>query len=151
MLAGPIRHRRVRRTDFVAVVGVLSASGLPVPPPDRSLLRRFRRLASDLGTDFYVALAGERVVGFVHVTYARQLATGMRGRVEALVVAPEARRCGVGTSLAALARRRAGRRGCDDLRCTPDLQREEVRPFLTRNGWRVEGEEFRVDLDDTAQ
>jgi GNAT superfamily N-acetyltransferase len=151
MQAGPIRHRRVRRTDFVAVLDVLSASGLPVPPPDRSALRRFRRLASDLGADFYVALAGERVVGFVHVTYARQLAVGMRGRVEALVVAPAARRDGVGTSLAALARRRARRRGCQDLRCAPDLRGDAVRPFLARNGWRPEGEEFRVDLEDTAQ
>jgi GNAT superfamily N-acetyltransferase len=151
MVVGPIRHRRVRRTDFVDVLAVLGASGLPVPPTDRSLLRRFRRLASDLGADFYVALAGERVVGFVHVTYARQLAVGMRGRIEALVVAPEARRDGVGTGLAALARQRARRRGCHDLRCTPDTLGEEIRPFLARNGWRAEGQEFRVDLDDPAQ
>jgi GNAT superfamily N-acetyltransferase len=151
MLAEPIRHRRVRRTDFAAVMGVLGASGLPVPPPDRALLRRFRRLASDLGSDFYVALVGERVVGFVHLTYARQLTQAMKGRVEALVVAPEARRDGVGTSLATLARRRARRRGCSDLRCTADLQAEGIRPFLTRNGWRAEGDEFRVDLGDTAQ
>jgi GNAT superfamily N-acetyltransferase len=151
MLAGPIRHRRVRRTDFVAVLEVLSSSGLPIPPADRAVLRRFRRLASDLGSDFYVALAGERVVGFVHVTYARQLTVGMRGRIEALVVAPDARRDGVGTSLVTLARQRARRRGCHDLRCTPDGAENGIRPFLTRNGWRVEGQEFRVDVAEPAQ
>jgi GNAT superfamily N-acetyltransferase len=151
MLVGPIRHRRVRRTDFVAVLSVLSSSGLPVPAADRAVLRRFRRLASDLGSDFYVALAGERIVGFVHVTYARQLAVGMRGRVEVLVVAPEARRGGVGTSLATLARQRASRRGCHDLRCTPDASENGIQPFLARNGWRAEGQEFRVDVGDPAQ
>jgi GNAT superfamily N-acetyltransferase len=75
----------------------------------------------------------------------------MRGRIEALVVTPAARRAGVGTSLAELARRRARRRGCRDLRCAPDLERAEVRPFLARNGWRREGEDFRIDLAEPAQ
>src|SRR5262249_30860791 len=91
MLPRPIRHRRGRRTDFVEIAGILAASEVPAPVPDRATLRRFRRIVSDLGADFYVALLDERLVGFVHVTYARQLAEAPRARVEALVVAPGAR------------------------------------------------------------
>jgi N-acetylglutamate synthase-like GNAT family acetyltransferase len=151
MLSGPIRHRRCRRTDFVAVLSVLAAAGLPVPPADRSMLRRFRRLVSDLGTDFYVATQGEQVVGFVHVTYVRQLATGMRARIEALVVAPAARGRGVGSSLVELARRRAGRRSCHDLCCAIEAGQTGVGALFIRNGWQAAGDEFRVDVAGRAQ
>lgn len=151
MLAGPIRHRRGRRTDLFAILKILAASELTTPVPDRATLRRFRRLVADLGSDVYVALLEERLVGFIHVTYARQLADAPRGRVEALVVAPEARGRGVGASLAALARRRAERRGCHDLSycSTPSTLRAGT--FLTRQGWRSDGEVFRLELADSVE
>jgi GNAT superfamily N-acetyltransferase len=146
MAAGSIRHRRGRRTDLFAILGVLAASELPTPVPDRATLRRFRRLIADLGNDLYVALLEERLVGFLHVSYARQLAAAARARVEALVVAPEARGRGVGSSLAELARRRAERRGCHDLSYSTTSSTPRAAPFLIRQGWRSDGEVFRLDL-----
>jgi GNAT superfamily N-acetyltransferase len=150
MLARPIRHRRGRRTDLFPVLGVLAESELTTPVPDRATLRRFRRLVADLGCDFYVALLDERLVGFVHVTYARQLADAPRARVEVLVVAPSARSRGVGTSLAALARRRAQRRGCGEVSYFARAAESDARSFLVRQGWQSQGEVFRLPIDQSS-
>jgi len=63
---------------------ILASSDLPVPPPDRATLRRFRHVVADLGSDFYVATIDERLVGVVHATYARQIATYPLARIELL-------------------------------------------------------------------
>ena len=115
MVPRRVRFRRGRRTDFVSTMQILASSGVPVPPPDRRVLRRFRRLVADLGADFYVAVLDGALVGFVHVTYARRLAEAPAARLEILVVAPHVRRRGIGRSLAALAADRARRRGCAEL------------------------------------
>jgi N-acetylglutamate synthase-like GNAT family acetyltransferase len=136
----PVKLRRARRTDFVAVMKVLASNDLPVPPPDRATLRRFRRLVADLGGDFYVAVSGEQVVGFVHVTYTRQLATAARARVEALAVQSDCHGRGIGSSLLELAGRRAHRRGCADLRCETGDPERRFSEFLSRRAWVREGD-----------
>lgn len=130
----PVRCRRARRTDFIELVRVLAESARPVPPADHATLKRFRRLVSDLGADLYVAVDDERPVGFVHVTYARQLATAARARIEALVVTPQARRRGTGSALLALAVERARRRGCERIDVA-DPPSPEARAFLAARGW----------------
>lgn len=107
-----VHIRRGRRTDFTAVMGLLAASGVAVPAPDRATLRRFRQVVADLGGDFYLALVDDAVVGLVHVTYARQLAAPPSAMLDQLVVAPAARRRGIGSALLAFAERRAQQRGC---------------------------------------
>ena len=151
MLAGPIRHRRVRRTDFVAVLGVMSASGLPACRPIVPYCGAFDGWRATSAPTFTSPWPGNGWCGFVHVTYARQLAVGMRGRIEALVVAPDARRDGVGTSLANLARQRA-HAGAAATTCVVR------RTFPGRNSavsgpqrLAGRGREFRVDVDDPAQ
>lgn len=150
MLPLPFRLRRGRRTDFVAVMELLAQGGSPVPPADRSTLRRFRRLTADLGTDLYVAVQRERVVGAVHVTYARQLATGARARLELLVVAPDARRQRIGSALVVLAVRRAQRRGCTELLYTHAAPDGAAGAFLARTGWTQAGEMFSMRLPSAA-
>ncbi len=145
------RLRRGRRTDFVAILGILASSGYPVPLPDRAALRRFRRVVTDLGSDLYVALLDDRVSGFVYVTYTRDITLGTRGRIEALVVAPDARRRGLGAALAELALRRAAGRGCCDLRCTASPSMTAAQRLLAREGWRTIGEEYLFDLVPIAQ
>jgi N-acetylglutamate synthase-like GNAT family acetyltransferase len=115
----PVRIRRGRRTDFTAVMRLLAASGTAVPPPERLTLRRFRSLVNDLSADFYLALVDGQLAGFVHVTYARQLAGAPSARIERLVVADTQRRGGVGTALLHFAQQRARHRGCATLSCVP--------------------------------
>ena len=146
MQAGRISYRRARRTDFTAIVQVLGASGLPTPAPDRPTLRRFRRLIADLGTDLYIAEASGRLVGFVHLTYVRDITVGTRARMEALVVSPDVRRRGIGSSLTLLARRRGRRRGCHELLCSAAPSIVAVREFLAHDGWQPSGEGFCATL-----
>ena len=139
----PVRLRRARRTDFVAVMKTLASNGLPVPPPDRSTLRRFRRLVADLGSDFYVAVVEEQVAGFVHVTYTRQIASGACARIEAMAVQRERQGRGVGSLLLDLACRRAKRRRSADLRCEVGLADGSLAEFLAKKGWVREREVLR--------
>jgi len=146
-----IQHRRARRTDVDAISAILTASRLPAPQSDRAGQRRFRRIVADLGADLYLAVAAARVVGVVHVSYARHLIAGPQARLELLIVAPDARRRGIGKGLAALAAMRARRRGCAALRCGAAAETDDGRAFLSRLGWRQAGEEFMFDLTDPAQ
>jgi GNAT superfamily N-acetyltransferase len=151
MLIGLIRHRRARRTDFEAIRALLTASGLAAPEPDRAGLRRFRRIVADLGADLYLAVADARVVGVVHVSYARHLDRGPQARLELLAVAPDVRRRGIGTGLAALVARRARRRGCAVLHCGTAGETDAGRDLLRRAGWRPAGQQFMLDLTEPAQ
>ena len=108
--------RRARRTDFDAVAALLGIAG--EAEPGRQELRRFRRVVADLGSDFYVAVQDSVVVGFVHVTYARQVFAPPRARVERLESAAGERRDGIRQALTRLAQERAMRRGCSAIDLT---------------------------------
>lgn len=143
MLPRPYRIRRARRTDFVAVMEILSSCHLAVPPPDRATLRRFRNLVADLGSDLYVATVDERLVGVVHTTYARQVATYPFARLELLAVVPDARCQGIGTGLARHAEARARQRDCVRIGCDlshlPAMAITENTAFFSKSGWTAAG------------
>ena len=146
---GRVRIRRSRRTDFTAVMSLLANSGVPVPPPERATLRRFRQVVADLGGDFYLGAVDGALVGLVHVTYARQLARPPCARLDQLVVADGFRRRGIGSALVAFAQRRARQRGCAVLACTlPAAADAAAREFLRKAGLTVSGEHFIQPLRD---
>jgi len=130
--------RRGRRTDFTATMAVLAASGMPVPPPDRATLHRFRNIVADLGADLYVAVVDGIVAGVVHVTYNRRLTTAARAQIDLLCVAPEHRRRGVGSALLRFAHKRALGRGCaflaHDLADDAGPTGDAAERLLTRHG-----------------
>jgi N-acetylglutamate synthase-like GNAT family acetyltransferase len=143
-----VRIRRGRRTDFMAVMQLLAASGAPVPPPDRATLRRFRHLVADLGADFYLALVDGALAGLLHVTYVRQLAAPPAARVEQLVVATVLRRGGIGASLLRFAQQRARQHGCGTLSCAPGDGAPAARPFLDQGGLTAHGALYSQGLGD---
>lgn len=136
-----VRIRRGRRTDFTAVMHLLAASDVAVPPPEPATLRRFRHLVNDLGGDFYLGLVDEQLAGFVHVSYARQLAAAPTARLEWLVVAATRRRGGIGTTLLRFAQQRARQRGCQTLSCAPP-DGAPARQFLEKGGLAASGAIF---------
>lgn len=142
-MMAPVRLRRARRTDFVRVMELLAASGQAVPLPERATLRRFRHLVADLGSDLYVALLGERAVGVVHVTYARQLATAAVGRIETLAVAPDTDVPAATAALLDCAVARAQRRGCARLWLASGAAPGGSR---AANGWQSVAGTFVLDL-----
>lgn len=146
MQARPIRHRRGRRTDLMDVLRLLAQTGEVAPVPERAMLSRFRRIVSDLGNDLYVALVGERPVGFVHITYRRHITLGLRGRVEALIVNADERTREVTVSLARLAEQRARRRCCIDLSYAAEGSASGLNEVLAESGWLAAGNELRLHL-----
>jgi N-acetylglutamate synthase-like GNAT family acetyltransferase len=152
MHARPIRHRRGRRSDLVDILRLLAHSEDSAPVPDRAMLRRFRRIVADLGDDLYVALIGERLVGFVQISYRRDITRGVRGRVESLIVGDDERSREVATALAALAEQRARRRSCFELSCAPEQSAcNDVSDVLAGSGWTLAGRELRLDLSATPR
>lgn len=134
MPEGRLHIRRSRRTDFVAVMELLAATGTPVPPPDRATLRRFRALVADLGSDFYLAFFEGTLAGLVHISYTRCLARPPAARIEQLLVAGAVRRRGIGSALLAFARQRGQQRGCGTLSCCVPPPATAAQAFLTRAG-----------------
>ncbi len=147
MLPRPIRVRRGRRTDVVRVIEILATSGQPVPPADRATLRRFRRLVADLGADLYVATIDERVVGLVHVSYTRQVATPARARIESLATMGDESAAGVFVRLLELSIERAVKRECHEITWLPDRANATVERVLAQTGWMRDGSLFRRSLD----
>jgi GNAT superfamily N-acetyltransferase len=137
-----VRIRRARRTDFTAVMQLLAASGVAVPPPDRATLGRFRHIVADLGADFYLAVVDGTLAGLVHVTYARQLSSPPHARLDELVVTEPFRGRGIGSALLAFAQDRARQRGCDTLSCVHPAADASARRFLEKAGLRPMGECF---------
>jgi hypothetical protein len=128
------------------ILRLLAQSEEATPVPDRAMLRRFRRIVSDLGNDLYVALIGELLVGFVQITYRRHITLGLRGRVESLIVNADERAREVAMSLAILAEQRARRRCCFDLRYGAASVSDGIDEVLAASGWVPAGRDLRLDL-----
>lgn len=112
-----LRIRRGRRQDFVAVRRLLGST--PEAEADRRTLRRFRHIAADLGADLYVAHLAGKVVGVVHVSYARQITGGQRARIEDLAADREYGQHSIESRLLAFALERARKRACGSLGWSP--------------------------------
>jgi ribosomal protein S18 acetylase RimI-like enzyme len=146
MVEAAVHIRRMRRTDFAAVMRLLAETGRVVPPPDRATLRRFRQLVADLGADVYVAFVDAALAGLVHVTYARQLVHGPLARIDHLVVAEPVRRRGVGTALLRFALARAAKRRCSAATCAVDPDVSGPTAFLVRAGFYPSANRMQYDF-----
>lgn len=136
------RVRRVRRGDFGAIVKLLAKNGLATAAADRSGLRRFRNVVADLGSDFDVAATRNGVIGFVHLTYSRDLLMGNRAHLLALVTdSPE-----VCEALLKSATERASRRHCRDITLTPGPWNTFLRDSEPPPGWLWSDGCLRIDL-----
>ena len=110
-----IQLRRVRRGDFNELRNFLLRADLPALEPERATLRRFRNIVADLGADFDVAIRNGQIVGFVHLSYARDLRAGNRARLLALIgESPE-----VDSALVETAINRALGKQCRDIAIEP--------------------------------
>lgn len=119
-------------------MGLVAACGLPVPPPDRATLRRFRALVADLGGDFYIAEVDGVVTGLVHILYGRRLTHLPHARIESLLVAPSPNRRGQTAALLAFAHRRASKRSCALLTYDLDVVDDESQAILSECGFRID-------------
>lgn len=139
--------RRARRTDLGAISALLEKASLPGTANDRAGLRRFRNIVADLGCDFDVAGTRDGVRGFVHLTYARDLHSGNRAQLLALVFDSTE----VLDALLAAAIERALRRHCRDLSVIPGPWSSALESARIPSGWeRIDGC-LRIDLSPRSQ
>jgi hypothetical protein len=136
------RVRRVRRGDFGAIEKLLEKNGLATAAADRAGMRRFRNVVADLGSDFDVAATRNGILGFVHLTYSRDLLMGNRAHLLALVTdSPEAR-----DALLKSATERAARRHCRDITLSPGPWNATPRDSEPPPGWHWVNGCLRIDL-----
>lgn len=144
MVDGTIKIRRGKRTDFPALLTLLPAA--QQRQPTKTQVRHWRRLASDLRHDFYVAEQEGTVRGIVLVCYIRTLKQyGWQALLDLVVSAVD--HCHIGQKLLAFAKARARKRGCRTLLiCTPDQGKQEVRLFLAQAGFSRVGDMLSCEL-----
>jgi hypothetical protein len=136
-----MRVRRVRRTDLHDIVDLLKAADRSLAV-DRAGAKRFRNIVGDLGCDFDVTVARERVCGFVHITYVRDLLVGNRAQLMALIGATQE----VRQILLERAVQRALRRRCRDVTVLPNAW-VAVESLDFTDDWRSADGCRRLDLE----
>ncbi|MCS6925279.1 MAG: hypothetical protein NZ578_05185 [Candidatus Binatia bacterium] len=144
MADGRIKIRRGKRTDFPALLALLPAA--QHKQPTKTQVRHWRRMASDLRHDFYVAEQAGAVRGMVLVCYIPALKQhGWQALLDLVVSAVDP--CHIGQQLLAFAKARARKRGCRTLLvCTPDQGEQETGLFLAHAGFSRVGDVLSCEL-----
>jgi N-acetylglutamate synthase-like GNAT family acetyltransferase len=144
MLQGSTKIRRGKRTDFPALMTLLTS--VTIQEPDKVQARYWRRLASDPAHDFYVAEQEGRVRGMVLVSYTRSL-TDQRWQAIFDLIAPVSTACDIAQELLNFAKLRARKRGCRHLLVwVKTYERQEQLAFLLRAGFLGAGEVLSCEL-----
>jgi N-acetylglutamate synthase-like GNAT family acetyltransferase len=144
MHEGGVTIRRGRRTDFPALLALLSLA--EQPETAKAQVRHWRRLASDPGHDFYVAEYQGLIQGMVLVSYIRGLKNSAWQAVLDMIV-PSAVAGSVGQELLDFAKRRARQRGCQYLLTWyPSGSLREPPPLLIQGGFSPAGEMLSCNL-----
>lgn len=145
MADGTIKIRRGKRTDFPALLTLLPAA--QQRQPTKTEVRHWRRMASDLRHDFYVAEQAGAVRGIVLVCYIRTLKHhGWQALLDLVVSAVD--HCHIGQKLLAFAKARARKRGCRTLLIytPPDQEEQDARRFLAQAGFSRVGDVLSCEL-----
>ncbi|MGE0825645.1 MAG: N-acetyltransferase family protein [Candidatus Binatia bacterium] len=111
MQHGAIKIRRGKRTDFPALVTLLSP--LVSPDKEKAWNRYWRRLVSDPAHDCYVAEQSGSIQGMVLVSYIRSLS--QCGWQAVLDIIPPFSSSEVSQELVKFAKVRARQRGCQNM------------------------------------
>jgi N-acetylglutamate synthase-like GNAT family acetyltransferase len=139
MPQGPVTIRRGKRTDFPLLLQLLAPTALQ--ERDKAQVRHWRRVASSLLHDFYVAEQEGTVCGMVLVSYIRSLTSqGWRAILD--FVAPVSALDNVGLLLLTFAKTRAQQRGCQQIMVwtTTQDQSEELSTLFCQAGFLRSGE-----------
>lgn len=125
--------RSATAADARSIAALSEVLGYPL-----TLRTARERLILLRGAEHEVAIATRPphgVVGWVEVRVEESLTSGRRCRVLGVVVAPDARRSGVGAALLEWAEGWARRRGCRELYLTSNAARKEAQAFYPACGW----------------
>jgi GNAT superfamily N-acetyltransferase len=105
--------------------------GYDVPAP--AVTARLQHLGER--RDVFVAIGGERVVGWAALAIDEAFVDGFGAYLEGLVVDEAARSRGIGVALLEAVEARARERGCATIRVQSNVLRERAHSFYERNGY----------------
>jgi GNAT superfamily N-acetyltransferase len=100
------------------------------------------RLRSRAGREVFVALEGDRVVGWAAVCAQEAFVEGVGGYLEGLVVDEAIRGAGIGAQLLAAAEVWARERGCTEMRVHSNVVRNRAHQFYRRLGYATVKSQF---------
>lgn len=123
--------RRARPDDAEPIAALMAQLGYDVPAP--AVAARLQRLGER--RDVFVAIEGERVVGWAALSIDEAFVEGFGAYLEGLVVDEAARSRGIGVALLEAVEARARERGCAEIRVQSNVLRERAHSFYERNGY----------------
>ena len=128
-----MRIREAGAGDEAAIAALLGELGYPVPVD--AVTRRFERLEREESNWQWVAVDGERVIGFAALHVIQLIEREPLGRVTAIVVDEGRRRSGIGRALMERAEGEARRQGCERLEVTTADRRVDAHAFYRGLGF----------------
>ena len=131
----PIRLRPITAEDTPSVVPLLAQLGYPMTVEEAG--RRAREVLAAPGQALLVADIAGRIAGLLHVFVRPAVENPREAVVEALVVAEDCRRIGVGRRLMAEAERWGAERDCRSVVLSSNIVREPAHAFYAALGYRV--------------
>lgn len=138
-----VYFRRANASDLGAVVALLADDPLgrtredPSLPLDPRYLAAFGAIEADPNQFLAVAMAQERVVGTLHLTFVPGIARlgAWRGQLEGVRINSEGRNAGLGHQMMLWAISECRRRGCYLVQLTTDKERPDTHRFYERLGF----------------
>ena len=130
-----IRLRGMTAEDAAAAVPLLAQLGYEMSPHEAS--RRVRDVLAMPDHALLVAEIAGRIAGLLHVFVRPAVENPREAVVEALVVAEDCRRVGVGRRLMEEAERWGAERDCRSVALSSNIVREPAHAFYAALGYRV--------------
>jgi len=125
--------RRAIAADAARIAELSGVLGYPVEP--RVLSVRLAHLLARDDNAVFVAVAGDRVVGWIHGAEHELLEVGPMCEILGLVVDASARRRGAGGALVGAVEEWAASRGLPQVSVRSNIVRLESHPFYERRGY----------------
>jgi GNAT superfamily N-acetyltransferase len=115
-------------------------------------LAAYHDIESDPRTALYVAQVNDSVVGTFQLTVLRHMIHrgGLAAQIEAVHVAAQSRRRGIGEAMVRFAIEQARKRGCRRIQLTSDKRRKDAHRFYERLGFVASHEGMRLALRATS-
>jgi ribosomal protein S18 acetylase RimI-like enzyme len=138
-----ISFRRAEEADLPAIVALLADDPLgrqreqPGPPLDRSYKDAFAAIEADPNQLLVVVIESSRIVGTLQLTFIPGLSRkgAWRGQIEAVRIATDSQRSGLGRRMLEWAIAECRSRGCSLVQLTTDKDRPEAHRFYEQLGF----------------
>lgn len=149
-----IEIRKAGPNDLPAIVELMADDALgrrreeyKLPLP-KCYIDAFYNISNDSNNDLLVVCLGERVIGFLQITFTQYLSHkgSKRATIENVRVDKDCRDLGIGTRLMNYAIELAKNNDCSIVQLTSDKSRKDAHRFYERLGFKATHEGMKLNL-----